>query len=267
MIREEFAHCMAVLEAAYPRTAKLNRQQLDVWFDSLSDLTDDQLRHAVATAVRDGDDWPTISKLRRYSDSTGIDSKNRPLAAWQAVREAIPKVGAYMSPCFDDPVVNAVIRQLGGWPVVCETLTTEMKWLEKDFCKTYSALCNAKLGDDLTGRLHGLSEISNARKGYLDEPIHVAHVRCLTGNSNADKFITWIAESPSKPVSDTAKLENASAETLSLAMSLDESDQTSASDDASKQDANTPDPHKSKSQQIAELKCIANRSDDQPKAG
>lgn len=267
MTREEFARCMAVLEASYPRTAKLSQQQLVVWFDNLSDLTGNQLRHAVATAVREGDDWPTISKLRRYADSTGINSKDRPLAAWQAVRASISKVGGYESPHFDDPVVNAVIRELGGWPAVCETPSSEMHWLEKRFCATYAALFNAKLPDDQRKRLPGITEISNSREGYRSATVQVVEVHCLTGDSEAQNFITRREEQPVQPESETAKLANKSTEKLSIAMSLDESDECDTSDVASKQAATPTNPPKSKGQQIAELKRIANQSDDQSKAG
>jgi hypothetical protein len=267
MTRQEFAVCMAVLEAAYPRTGKLSQQQLVVWFDNLSDLTVEQLRHAVTVAVREGDDWPTISKLRRYSGADGIESKDQPLAAWQAVREAIRKVGGYESPCFDDPVIHTVIRELGGWPLVCDTPSSEMHWLEKRFCAAYSALCNAKLREDQTRRLHGLCEISNGREGYLNEPIHVAHVRCLTGTGGDEEFVTRRLEQSIPPQTQEPKRPDASTEKLSISLSLDTSGELDDSETDPIKPVIPPAPIKSKSQQIVELKRIANRSSDQSEAG
>lgn len=58
----------------------------------------------------------SVAELREFCGvaSGRINVKDRPLLAWQAVLEAISKVGAYVSPDFDDSVINATIRQLGG---------------------------------------------------------------------------------------------------------------------------------------------------------
>ena len=205
MTRQEFAACMGVLEAAYPRTGKLSPQQLVVWFDNLSDLTVDQLRRAVTVAVREGDDWPTISKLRRYSGADGIPSKDRPLLAWNAVREAISKLNRCNSVNFDDPVVNAVIRQLGGWPELTYTPSKEMQWLERRFCETYSALSSVALSDEQTSRLPGMSRSAEDRHGKTITWQEVVDVHCLTGPCTASKSIAKRFELLEPPKTETTR--------------------------------------------------------------
>ena len=266
--QEEITECVTILAEAFrQRVSEITFRTYEI---GLSDLDINVIKRAVVVkAIRDCKFMPSVHELRELCGATNssIAAKDRPLAAWQAVREAIRKVGAYESPCFDDPVIHAVIQQLGGWPVVCETLTSEMKWLEKDFCKTYSALCNAELGDDLTGRLHGLCEISNAREGYLNEPIHVAHVRCLTGTGSDEELVTRRLQQSARPQTQEPKGGDVSVEQLSISLSLDKSDVPGDAETKPCQPTVLPEPAKSKSQQIAELKHIANQSADQLEAG
>jgi hypothetical protein len=208
MTRTDFAACMAVLEAGYPRTGKLNQQQLDVWFDNLSDLTVEQLRNAVTVAIRQGDDWPTISKLRKYSGADGIPAKDRPLVAWYAVINALAKLEAHHSPCFDDPVVNAVLRQLGGWPELTNTPANEMNWLQKDFCAAYIALSGVALRDEQISRLPGVPGMSRREKDRQGNTItlqEVVDVHCLTGPCTANEAITKRIELLPPPKTETTE--------------------------------------------------------------
>lgn len=208
MTRKDFAACMAVLEAGYPRTGKLNPKQLDVWFDNLSDLTVEQLRKAVTTAIRQGDDWPTISKLRRYSGADGIPAKDRPLLAWNAVTGALAELQAHHSPYFDDPVVNAVLRQLGGWPELTNTPANEMKWLQKDFCAAYIALSGVALLEEQTSRLPGTTcglRSEKDRHGNTVTLQDVVDVHCLTGPCTASEAITRRIELLGRPEIETTR--------------------------------------------------------------
>ena len=212
----------------------------------LSDVPLAALNAAVVRAIRESRFMPTVAELRDLCGvaSGRIDAKDRPLLAWQAVRGAISKVGAYDSPAFDDAAINATIRELGGWPLLCDTPIDEMHWLEKRFCATYSALCSVKLPSDQTERLAGITEISNGRDGYASEPIPVAHIRCLTSPNVASEPITRRLEQREVP-----KLTGPHIASEKLAERL-------AFDDR-EPDAPTVPP-KSKEQQLSDLKRLTN---------
>ena len=192
MTEREFASCIALLCASVGRDMPL--EQSKAWYAMLGDLTIDQLKAGIIATVRSYTfaGFPPVGTIRENCGLVSglITAKDRPLLAWQAVRGAISKVGAYDSPAFDDAAINATIRELGGWVELCETKLDEMHWLEKRFCATYSALCSVKLPPDQTERLAGLTEIGNEREGYASEPIPVAHIRCLTSPNVADEPIT-----------------------------------------------------------------------------
>ena len=165
-------------------------EQMAAWYVQLGTLTPEELKQAIVETLRTYQyaGFPPVGTV--LANAGGVSVQGAPLLAWGAVRDAISRVGAYESPDFGDPVVNAVIRNLGGWPQVCETRTSKMEWLEKRFCETYSAIRSAPLDADATARLPGLTEVANGRMGYT-EPIRVAHVRCLTVDTGGDEPVRF----------------------------------------------------------------------------
>ncbi len=246
MTEREFASCIALLCASVGRDMSL--EQSKAWYAMLGDLSVEQLKAGIIATLRSYTfaGFPPIGTIRENCGvaSGVITTKDRPLLAWQAVRWAISKVGAYDSPAFDDEGINATIRELGGWPLLCDTPSDEMHWLEKRFCATYSALCSVKLPSDQTERLAGITEISNGREGYASEPIPVAHIRCLTSPNVAGEPVTRRLEQREVP-----KLTGPHIASAKLVEQLTFDDRE-------------PDPPavplKSKEQQLSDLKRLTN---------
>jgi len=108
---------------------------------------------------------PTVSELRALTGET--TPEDRALLAWGAFEKAVVRVGYYRSPNFDDPLINATVRHLGGWTRVCELDGEEFdKWLRKDFLKTYEALSRTGVGDEQAAPLVGYAERQNRSLGY-----------------------------------------------------------------------------------------------------
>lgn len=237
---EQILECVTILAEAWRQ--KITPITVRAYELGLSDLHIDAVKRGVMAAIRDCQFMPSVHELRKLAGAadTRIDVKDRPLLAWQAVRGAISKVGAYDSPAFDDAAVNATIRELGGWLLLCDTPIDEMHWLEKRFCATYSALCSVKLPSDQTERLAGLTEIGNGREGYASEPIPVAHIRCLTSPNVADEPITRRLEQREVPKLTGPHI---ASETLAERLAFDD-----------REPATPAIPPKSKEQQLADMK-------------
>lgn len=180
MTRAEFSRALSLLTAAVGRP--MPEEQLAAWYALLGDLTPDELKRGLVETLRTHQfaGFPTVGTIRSNSGCVTHTAKGDPLLAWQAVRDAIRRVGAYDSPRFEDPVIHAVIRELGGWVAVCDTPSDEMQWLEKRFSAAYAAMASVRLPSDQTARLTGLSEIDNSRGGYRAEQVRVVEVRCLS---------------------------------------------------------------------------------------
>lgn len=164
---------------------KLSADGLMAYEIALSDVSLESLNRAALNLLRSSKFMPTPAEIREAAGAvTGqIAAKDRPTLAWEAVRRAISRVGAYDSVEFDDVIIHAAIRSMGGWAALCDSTSEEMVWREKDFLRTYGALMNLPLGSEQTERLSGISERENGRV----IPVRVVRVGCLTTETSGEQ--------------------------------------------------------------------------------
>jgi hypothetical protein len=142
----------------------------------LSDIPIDRIKTAVARAIRERKFMPTVFEIRELAGELTPDT--RVVKAWDAFQRAVVAHGSYASVDFDDPVINATVRNLGGWERVCGLPCSEFdKWLRKDFVKTYTALCQMGIGPDAGAPLLGYHDRGNLAGGFgkqVKSPLRIA---------------------------------------------------------------------------------------------
>lgn len=79
---------------------------------------------------------PKVADLVRILAGTHTD---RAQLAWGKTLEAMSRVGAYTDVVFDDPAIHAVVEDLGGWPKLCRTETSELGYVQHRFCESHRA--------------------------------------------------------------------------------------------------------------------------------
>jgi len=134
----------------------------------LDDVDDAAVKRAVHAAIKQCKFMPTVKELRELA--TGVKDADRSILAWDAVLSA--PLNPYRHVDFDDGIINATIRNLGGWPTFIERFTDaeSEKWLRKEFCETYSRLLSAGVNGDVCRPLAGLATASVV-DGVLTAPI------------------------------------------------------------------------------------------------
>ena len=152
---ETIAKLVALLCEAFGR--KPTPATFEVYSIALSDLTDQQVGVAGGIAARRCKFMPTPADLREFAGAVSAD--DRGIIAWQAVERALP-LGPYRHVCFDDPCVNAAIRNLGGWVSFLARLTDaeSEKWARVEFLKAYAAFYRAGVGEESGAALPGIAE-------------------------------------------------------------------------------------------------------------
>lgn len=65
------------------------------------------------------------------------DPESKPLEAWTLVVTAIARQGSYRTLVFDDPVIMAVVRDLGGWVELCKITDQELPFKRNEFAVRY----------------------------------------------------------------------------------------------------------------------------------
>ena len=122
---------------------------------ALGDLPIEAIEKAVKTALGACKFMPKPAELRELAG--GMTAETRAVIAWGAVKKAVHAVSIYGSVDFDDPVVNATVRNLGGWVSLCNSDAAEFDtWIRKRFEDVYVRLYKLDLHPDQTRHLPGL---------------------------------------------------------------------------------------------------------------
>lgn len=119
--------------------ADLSRFSLTVWQQACEPFSLEQVRKAFtahATDPQRGMFAPKVADIVRVLQGTHGD---RSLIAWGKTLQAMSGVGAWRDVVFDDPVIHAVVHDLGGWIKLCRTHTSELGFVQHRFCQSYQA--------------------------------------------------------------------------------------------------------------------------------
>lgn len=161
--RKAFALLVDALAANYGKPAE--EALLEAYWRALRDLPLGAVEQAVDTALRQCKHLPRGAELRELAGE--LPNTSRAVLAWAALQRAIGQHGAYRSVDFDDPVINAAVRNLGGWQRLCSMPVEEFeKWLRKDFERVYASLCASGVSAEAVAYLPGIHEQNNAAGGH-----------------------------------------------------------------------------------------------------
>jgi|TARA_Y100000310_G_C20563812_1_gene754447 hypothetical protein len=164
---EQAARAMwiTVLVEAFGR--KASNPQLAGYELALSDIPPETVRMAVEKWLRQSEDHPASpGRLRELCGVTSAE--DRALLAWSAVLRAVP-IGSYKSIDFDDRVINAVIRSMGGWVALLARCGDDFDvWARRTFIETYAAYHRTGVNGEACWALPGLSETGEHEMRHID---------------------------------------------------------------------------------------------------
>ena len=161
--------------------ANFNREADDAMFLAfecgLSDLPVADVKQAIGRAIRECKFMPTVAELRGLAGV--MLPADRAILAWDVFVNAVITHGYYASVDFDDPVINATVRSLGGWEASCEKSGDEFnKWLRKDFERVYAAFMRTGVGSEASAPLIGYINRTNAFLGFSKHVKPVLQIAC-----------------------------------------------------------------------------------------
>ena len=175
--KERFATAVGAMLVTFGQEASTPRL-LGYWL-GLKDLTLQQVEHAVGKAMQTATHVPVPAELR--SLATGGSSNQRAVAAWSDVQKAAGV--SYMKDLdFQDWIINAVIRNLGGRWNFFDRLNAgaeSEKWLRVDFLKVYAIYAESLPSDEMVQPL-----IGQATHGEICGRIHIPKTVCIGADQN-----------------------------------------------------------------------------------
>lgn len=141
----------------------------DAYMFGLSDIGIEAIKSAAVAAIKQCEFMPKPVELRRLAGEQ--THEQRAIAAWGDVLRAVPR-GAYKHIDFGDPLINATVRNLGGWPTFVGRFTDEEseKWVRLEFLKAYQAFASSGVDGEACEPLPGLSQQTSVG-GQLCAPV------------------------------------------------------------------------------------------------
>lgn len=166
------------------------RQATDVTFRAyiagLEGLSVEQIETGVNRALRTCKFMPAPAELRELSGE--LKGQDRAVKAWLAFEKAVATIGGYKTVSFDDVVINAVVRSVGGWQHCCTMSPTEFDtFLRKKFIDAYDSLYRSGVGEEEAAPLPGEFDRENCRLGYEPQEVK-AIVTGLPPSQNAPRI-------------------------------------------------------------------------------
>jgi len=178
-----FKNAIAALCIAFNREA--TPHTFEAYWMGLGDLPLSAVELACAMAIRSKRFMPMPVELRELSGEKTDDQRS--VAAWGDVQRAVPR-GSYKHIDFCDPLINATIRTLGGWPSFLDRLGTAEaeKWARIDFVKTYQVYASGGVEGEACAPLPGLSQATSIG-GQMVDPISIK-IPCTADRATAPRI-------------------------------------------------------------------------------
>lgn len=152
---------------------ELSTITLRAYLAALADLSLEEVQRACLSAMQTRKFMPMPAELRELA---GLEPPSvAAMRAWESARKTVRLYGAYRSPDFEDQVINATIRALGGWVEFCSMDPEQLdKFTRKDFEKIYAGFLQYGVSQDAGQPLAGI----HAKQGY-DEAVKVPRLAAL----------------------------------------------------------------------------------------
>jgi hypothetical protein len=168
--RAEFSIMFVAMATAFDKEA--TDDVMETYWGALKDLPLADVKFAAETALKTLEWWPKPAQLRKLAGDVGPD--HRAAIAWRAVRKALNEHGTYCSVNFDDPVVNATIRNLGGWVALGQKEAKDFDiWVRKEFERIYLAIYSTGVTEESGAYLTGITEHENRGRYEIQAPTTV----------------------------------------------------------------------------------------------
>jgi len=165
--RENYTAMMQALGATFGRDC--DEPTLAGYWLAVSDLPVDALKRAVMRAIRECDRMPSGKQLRKLAGE--LDNDARAVLAWQSACDSIQAHGAYRHVDFDDRIINATIRTMGGWPKLISRFEKDREeFIRRDFLNSYQSLLASRVDGEVCRPLAGISEASVV-DGKVSQPL------------------------------------------------------------------------------------------------
>jgi len=159
---KEFTSFLLAIAEVYGK--KMSDASVVIYFEALKDCEFTDIRRGFKLHCEDPEEGRFMPLPAHIRGRICKPSKTG-LIAWKQVMDAFCAYNYYDSVQFEDGVINAVIKDMGGW-MWLSNQNLEEPWTQKEFERRYEAYKSQ--GIEVHERLPGFFELDNRARGYLE---------------------------------------------------------------------------------------------------
>jgi hypothetical protein len=163
--RESFGALMTGIGELYGKS--MSPELIAIYWDGLKDYEFDEVKIAINLHVRNPDTGQFMPKIADVVKFVEGGTLTQAMRAWQKVMDAVRMVGTYQTVVFDDPVIHAVISDMGGWQSIGQITDDDLPFKAREFEKRYQGY-RVKPPTHYPRKLLGIFEVTNNTLGYRD---------------------------------------------------------------------------------------------------
>lgn len=146
---------------------------IEIYWQALKGFEFNVVKDALFAFINNTDNgqyMPKPADLLRILKGSG---QAQAMQAWSMVLKAIQRVGAYSSVVFDNPIIHAVISDMGGWTSLCSINEKEVSFKAQEFEKRYMSFL-IQPPQSYPKQLAGMIDLANSARGFsCNEPVFI----------------------------------------------------------------------------------------------
>lgn len=139
---------------------------LGIWWEALRAYSVEEVEEAFGRHLRSpdvGQFMPKPADVLRMLEGTSVDAAQ---VAWAKVDKGLRSIGPYASVCFDDPLAQRCVHDMGGWIALSTKSSEEWPFVANEFRTRYTGYRSRGESPEYPPRLIGITEADNIRRGF-----------------------------------------------------------------------------------------------------
>lgn len=168
--RAEFADVMQAMAVVYDKT--IAPPLLEIYWRVLQHYTLEEVKFALTTHLSNPDTGQFMPKPADVVKYLEGNTKTQAMRAWEKVAGAFSAVpgGTYSTVCFDDPLINKTIEDMGGWPAMGRIGEDELPFKIAEFERRYQSYV-LKAPARYPQKLFGVLDNENIQNGFTAQEV------------------------------------------------------------------------------------------------
>lgn len=177
--KERFHRIMMAMGAVFG--TQVTEAMLDAYWMALEDLELDELARAAKAMISGSEFFPRPVQIRRAAGEKSPE--DRAADAWVCFEQAWRRYSSAELD-FEDSLINATVRAIGGPAALGDKTVDEWPWVQKAFEKTYARYCQYPPPEDLRSALPSKSRYSITERVTIPAIGGRKQLRLTAGHNN-----------------------------------------------------------------------------------